>query len=123
MERKLIITRWKEQVLTSLLENGEIVEFHCSPNETKEQAVLGNIYVGKVKNIVPNIGAAFVEVAKGVECYYALDENETPIFTQKIGKNYFASVMNCLFKSQRRRSRQKYLPSAGNLVLQGNMQF
>ena len=38
MERKLIITRWKEQVLTSLLENGEIVEFHCSPNETKEQA-------------------------------------------------------------------------------------
>ena len=49
MERKLIITRWKEQVLTSLLENGEIVEFHCSPNETKEQAVLGNIYVGKVK--------------------------------------------------------------------------
>lgn len=86
MERKLIITRWKEQVLTSLLENGEIVEFHCSPNETKEQAVLGNIYVGKVKNIVPNIGAAFVEVAKGVECYYALDENETPIFTQKIGK-------------------------------------
>ena len=86
MERKLIITRWKEQVLTSLLENGEIVEFHCSPNETKEQAVLGDIYVGKVKNIVPNIGAAFVEVAKGVECYYALDENETPIFTQKIGK-------------------------------------
>ena len=67
MERKLIITRWKEQVLTSLLENGEIVEFHCSPNETKEQAVLGDIYVGKVKNIVPNIGAAFVEVAKGVE--------------------------------------------------------
>ena len=55
MERKLIITRWKEQILTSLLENGEIVEFHCSPNETKEQAVLGNIYVGKVKNIVPNI--------------------------------------------------------------------
>ena len=109
MERKLIITRWKEQVLTSLLENGEIVEFHCSPNETKEQAVLGNIYVGKVKNIVPNIGAAFVEVAKGVECYYALDENETPIFTQKIGKKLLASVMNCLFKSQRRRSRQKYL--------------
>ena len=48
--------------------------------------MLGDIYVGKVKNIVPNIGAAFVEVAKGVECYYALDENETPIFTQKIGK-------------------------------------
>ena len=51
MERKLIITRWKEQVLTSLLENGEIVEFHCSPNETKEQAVLGNIYVQNMERI------------------------------------------------------------------------
>ena len=123
MERKLIITRWKEQVLTSLLENGEIVEFHCSPNETKEQAVLGNIYVGKVKNIVPNIGAAFVEVAKGVECYYALDENETPIFTQKIGKKPLCIGDELLVQVSRRRSRQKYLPSAGNLALQGNMQF
>lgn len=86
MERKLIITKRDEHILTSVLENGEIVEFHCSPSESKEQAVLGNIYVGKVKNIVQNIGAAFIEVAKGVECYYALAENKNPIFTQKIGK-------------------------------------
>lgn len=86
MERKLIITNWKGHVLTSVLENGEIVEFHCSNEEGKKEAVLGNIYVGKVKNIVPNIGAAFIEIAKGVECYYAIAENKNPIFTQKIGK-------------------------------------
>ena len=33
-----------------------------------------------------NIGAAFVEIGKGVECYYAIEDNETPIFTHKIGK-------------------------------------
>lgn len=86
MERKLIITNWKKRVLTSVLENGEIVEFHCAKETEKNEAVLGNIYVGKVKNIVPNIGAAFIEIAKGVECYYAIAENKNPIFTQKIGK-------------------------------------
>lgn len=86
MERKLIITNWNDHVLTSVLENGEIVEFHCSKEDEKNEAVLGNIYVGKVKNIVPNIGAAFIEIAKGVECYYAVAENKNPIFTQKIGK-------------------------------------
>lgn len=86
MERKLIITNWNDHVLTSILENGEIVEFHCSKEDEKNEAVLGNIYVGKVKNIVPNIGAAFIEIAKGVECYYAVAENKNPIFTQKIGK-------------------------------------
>lgn len=86
MERKLIITNWNDHVLTSVLENGEIVEFHCSKEDEKNEAVLGNIYVGKVKNIVPNIGAAFIEISKGVECYYAVAENKNPIFTQKIGK-------------------------------------
>ena len=86
MERKLIITNWNDHVLTSVLENGEIVEFRCSKEDEKNEAVLGNIYVGKVKNIVPNIGAAFIEIAKGVECYYAVAENKNPIFTQKIGK-------------------------------------
>ena len=86
MERKLIITNWNDHVLTSVLENGEIVEFHCSKEDEKNEAVLGNIYVGKVKNIVPNIGAAFIEIAKGVECYYAVAENKNPIFTRKIGK-------------------------------------
>ena len=86
MERKLIITNWNDHVLTSVLENGEIVEFHCSKEDEKNEAVLGNVYVGKVKNIVPNIGAAFIEIAKGVECYYAVAENKNPIFTQKIEK-------------------------------------
>lgn len=86
MERKLIITNWKEHVLTSVLESGEIVEFHCAKKAEKNEPVLGDIYVGKVKNIVPNIGAAFIEIAKGVECYYAISENKNPIFTQKIGK-------------------------------------
>ncbi len=119
MERKLIITKRNEQILTSVLENGEIVEFHCSPSESKEQAVLGNIYVGKVKNIVQNIGAAFIEVAKGVECYYALDENTAPIFTQKVGKKFLCIGDELLVQVSKEAVKTKVPTVSGKLSFPG----
>lgn len=87
MLRKLIITKLNGQVVTAVLENHEIVEIHGSQKETAEGGyALGNVYIGRVKNIVPNIDAAFVEIAKGVECYYDLSKNPNPVFTNKIGK-------------------------------------
>lgn len=86
MNRKLIITKIEEKIITAVLEDEKIVELHLSKDEVASTVQLGNIYVGRVKNIVANINAAFIEVAPGVECYYAINENPTPIFTKKIGK-------------------------------------
>lgn len=90
MNRKLIITKIEEKIFTVVLENDAVVELHCADvNQKEDDQSLGNIYVGRVKNIVANIGAAFVEIANGVECYYSLSENPSPIFTKKIGKKPF----------------------------------
>lgn len=87
MNRKLIITRIENKIFTALYENEVIAELHCCGYDAQENKVaLGNIYVGKVKNIVRNINAAFIEISNGTECYYAIDENPSPIFTHKIGK-------------------------------------
>lgn len=87
MNRKLVITKLENRILTSVLEENEVAGLHFSDSsEAEELVALGNIYIGKVKNIVANINAAFIEVAKGVECYYAIEENPAPIFTNKIGK-------------------------------------
>lgn len=86
MNRKLVFTKLENRILTTVIENEEIVEIHCAKEEMNETVSLGNIYVGKVKNIVANIKAAFIEISPGIECYYALDENKAPIFTHKIGK-------------------------------------
>lgn len=86
MNRKLVITKLENKIITAVLENEEVVELHCSKVGSNDNiAELGNIYVGKVKNIVGNIGAAFIEIAKDIECYYAISENDAPIFTHKIG--------------------------------------
>lgn len=85
IDKKLIITKYQNKIVTMLLENSEVVELHVSDYEQKS-VELGNIYIGRVKNIVQNIQAAFIEIGDGIECYYSLLENKNPIFTHKIGK-------------------------------------
>ena len=63
MNRKLIITKIEEHIVTTVLENEKVVELHVSNNEENDTVKLGNIYVGRVKNTVANINAAFIEVA------------------------------------------------------------
>lgn len=86
MNRKLIITKLNEKIITAVIENEKIAELHCTEKPETQAIQLGNIYVGRVKNILANINAAFIEVSGGVECYYSIGENPTPIFTKKIGK-------------------------------------
>lgn len=46
-------------------------------------SILNNIYIGKVKSILNNINAAFIEIANSVMCYYSLNDNKNPIFTSR----------------------------------------
>lgn len=70
MKRKLVITTLEEKIITSVLEDDEVIELHVSDREETDSYRLGNIYIGKVKKIVKNINAAFIEIGKGMECYY-----------------------------------------------------
>ena len=59
MSKEVIITNYKNQYLVVSLDNGKAVEmFLKAPDALK----IGDIFVGKVKNIVNNIQAAFVEI-------------------------------------------------------------
>jgi ribonuclease G len=44
------------------------------------RSILDNIYVGKVKNVVKNINAAFIEIENGILCYLELTKMFNPIF-------------------------------------------
>lgn len=77
MEQELIITRVKDYIVSAINEGGRIEELSV---EEKQGSMIGNIYIGKVKNIVSNIRAAFVEIEGGQLCYYSLAENKHPFF-------------------------------------------
>ncbi|MBB2182925.1 ribonuclease E/G [Lachnospiraceae bacterium MD1] len=81
MENKLVITRQDNTIISAFFEGKDMVQ--VSLNASEEEGILGNIYLGKVKNIVKNINAAFVEIAEGRMCYYSLDENRYPILANQ----------------------------------------
>ncbi|MCD8368939.1 MAG: ribonuclease E/G [Clostridiales bacterium] len=68
---KIIITRWKGQLLTVLFSGKRAVELGL---ET-DHSILGNIYIGIVKTIVRNLNSAFVDLGNGQTGYYSLADN------------------------------------------------
>lgn len=77
MSKKLVITKINHKLVSSLFEDLNMIEVNVSELNT---IALRNIYVGRVENIIKNINCAFIEIAKGVKCYYSLDENTEHIF-------------------------------------------
>ena len=79
MENGLLISKQNCRIITAFYEEGIVRGFQVEHSDKK--SVLGNIYVGKVQNIVKNIHAAFVEFQKGMTGYLSLDDSFVPIHT------------------------------------------
>ncbi len=56
---------------------------YISNDESAKADSIGNIYVGKVKDVVKNINTAFVEYKKGCIGYLSLEDNKHIIFLNK----------------------------------------
>lgn len=82
MENQLLITKQADKIITAWAEDGRIRQFQAEPLE--EKGILGNIYVGKVRNIVKNINAVFVEFRKGEMGYLSLQSSFCPIHTDSV---------------------------------------
>lgn len=80
MENRLVITKKDNRILSCFFEGRNMVQ--VSINTCDNSSILGNIYLGKVKNIVKNINAAFIEIEDGRMCYFSLDDNPYPIMAE-----------------------------------------
>ncbi len=61
--QEIIITNKGEEKIIMLVEDGNIIE-HYKENDENER-LEGNIYLGKIRNILPGIQAAFVDIGQG----------------------------------------------------------
>ena len=78
MSELLIITRKDDKIISSTFKENEMIQVYVEKMEA--DILLDNIYLAKVKNIVKNINAAFVEIEDGIMCYLPLENNDMPIF-------------------------------------------
>ena len=96
MNTRIVISKQKithenverDFIVTALYEDDKMLEVTCE--KTENTSILGNIYVGKVKNIVKNLNAAFIQIENGQNCYYSLENCHHPIYVKKSGKQEMA---------------------------------
>ncbi len=70
MAEKLVITKYRNVKLGLFYENGILMDVRCY----EASSLVGNVYVGRVSNILDNIGAVFVDIKRGESCYLPLEE-------------------------------------------------
>ncbi len=100
------------------MENGRAAELHC--DEEQRNSLLGNIYIGKVKNIVKNIRAAFIEIENGIQCYYSLSDNKDPIYIKKGSSKDMQAGDELLVQVCRENLKSKPPAVSSNLNFTGN---
>ncbi len=121
VKNTLLITKLKqnnkEYIATALYQDKKMLEVTLEPVE--QQSILGNIYVGRVKNIVKNLNAAFIEIAPGMPCYYPLDEMKQPLFVKKINSPNMVQGDEVVVQVAQESSKSKPPKVTTNLNLSG----
>ena len=78
---KFVITPYQGGVASISFSNRHPKDI-CLEQQQPEYRV-GDIYIGRVQNVVKNIRCAFLDLGNGVTGYYPLDQKLEPIYTKK----------------------------------------
>lgn len=84
MQKKIYMTCYKDVWMTAVYENEHLTDLYADRPEAS--GILDRVYIGKVKTIVKNIQAAFVDIG-GIEGYYSLKDNESHLYMNSKDKN------------------------------------
>ncbi len=113
----LVITELGSTLVAAAYQDGKPLWFECRRKD--EVSILGNIYVGKVINIVKNIQAAFVQIEDGIICYYSLKENPEPLYIKKTGGSELVQGDEILVQVEKEALKTKDPVVSSNLNIPG----
>ncbi|MGW3024997.1 Rne/Rng family ribonuclease, partial [Streptomyces sp. NPDC001221] len=63
VERVMVVRQSGERTQIGVLEDGVLVEHYV--NKEQSTSYVGNVYLGKVQNVLPSMEAAFIDIGKG----------------------------------------------------------
>ncbi|AWB86651.1 Rne/Rng family ribonuclease [Mycetocola zhujimingii] len=63
VDRTMIVRSKSNKIQIGVLEDGVLVEHYVARNE--EASLIGNVYLGRVQNVLPSMEAAFVDIGRG----------------------------------------------------------
>ncbi len=62
MDKDLVIEAKQNEISIALLENHRLIELNREENDGKKGYNVGDVYLGKVKKILPSLNAAFIDI-------------------------------------------------------------
>ncbi|MCI2958581.1 Rne/Rng family ribonuclease [Agromyces atrinae] len=63
VDRSMIVRQKQGRIQIGVLEDGVLVEHYVARNQ--EASLIGNVYLGRVQNVLPSMEAAFVDIGRG----------------------------------------------------------
>ncbi|WP_104117420.1 Rne/Rng family ribonuclease [Arthrobacter sp. B1805] len=63
VDRQMIVRQRDDRIQIGVLEDGILAEHFVS--KTQQDSLIGNVYLGKVQNVLPSMEAAFVDIGRG----------------------------------------------------------
>lgn len=123
MSKDIIITKHEENIVYALTEDKKLREINILESDS-----LGNIYVAKVVNIVPNIQAAFIDAGLDDLLYYDLNENHIFLNNKKneklaIGDDILVQVEKAAIKTKNAVATAKLSITGQYCVVDNNKNF
>ncbi|WP_237535098.1 Rne/Rng family ribonuclease, partial [Streptomyces sp. SID3343] len=65
VDRVMVVRQSGERTQIGVLEDDVLVEHYVSRTSDNQSGYVGNVYLGKVQNVLPSMEAAFVDIGKG----------------------------------------------------------
>lgn len=85
-QENLKTSRGEQNFIVSALYDEDRKMIEASLSAAEEERLLGNLYIGRVENVVKNLNAAFIRISSEQICYYSMDDYKQPLFTKKISE-------------------------------------
>ncbi|WP_237205320.1 Rne/Rng family ribonuclease [Rothia nasimurium] len=63
VDRQMLVRQKDDRIQIGVLEDGILAEHFVS--KTQQDSLIGNVYLGKVQNVLPSMEAAFVDIGRG----------------------------------------------------------
>jgi ribonuclease E len=63
VDREMLVRQIADRTQIAVIEDGVMVEHYV--NRNSNQSYVGNVYLGRVQNVLPSMEAAFVDIGKG----------------------------------------------------------
>ena len=102
MEKEIYISESMGESRTAIIEDGTLVEVYVEKQD--QQRMVGNIYKGKVENVLPGMQAAFVDIGYDINAFLPFSEIENPAYLMDMDESEDSNGKNKSNRKSNRRS-------------------